>query len=51
MTCDMCGKDVNLFKIKIENAIMNVCDSCSKFGKIFSEVVEKKVEKKYFKKV
>jgi len=40
MTCDMCGKDTKLFKVKIENAIMNVCERCSKFGKVLSEVKE-----------
>ena len=49
MTCDMCGKDTKLFKIKIENAIMSVCENCSKFGDVFSEVV-KKIEIKPIKK-
>ena len=44
MTCDMCGKDTKLFKVKIENAIMNVCEKCSKFGEILSEIVKEEKE-------
>ncbi len=46
MNCDMCGKDTRLFKTKIENAMMDVCKVCSKFGEIISEVVEEEIEKK-----
>jgi len=49
MTCDMCGKDTKLFRVKIENAIMSVCDGCSKFGEVLSEV-KKAVEIKSVKK-
>lgn len=33
MECEMCGRKVDRpHKVRIDNAILNVCDSCSKFG-------------------
>ncbi len=33
MICEMCGKDVpRLHRVMIEGAILNVCDSCARFG-------------------
>ncbi len=33
MICEMCGRDVpRLHKVMIEGAILNVCDSCARFG-------------------
>ncbi len=40
MTCDMCGSEENLYKADIEGSILNVCKSCSRFGKIIAEIKE-----------
>ena len=40
MNCDLCGKNSELFKARIENAIMNVCSKCSKFGEVIERVIE-----------
>lgn len=33
MDCEMCGKNVShLTKVRIDGAVLNVCDSCAKFG-------------------
>lgn len=33
MECEMCGRKIEkTHKVRIDNAILNVCDSCSKFG-------------------
>lgn len=45
----MCGRDTKLFRVKIENALMNVCEKCSKFGQILSGIVEK-IEKNPIRK-
>lgn len=34
MGCDMCGKVGQLFVVEVEGTDMEVCDSCSKFGKV-----------------
>ena len=49
MQCDMCGSEERLYKTNIEDTILNVCISCSKFGKIISEIksVEKIKPKKF----
>ncbi len=39
MNCDLCGKESDLKKVKIEGTFLNVCGKCSKFG----EVIEEKV--------
>ena len=44
MQCDMCGKDAELYQVKIEGTEMKVCSSCSGYGKIIRKVVVKKVE-------
>lgn len=41
----MCGAETKLFKAIIEDAEMNVCRDCSKFGKVIGEIKEKKYEK------
>lgn len=33
MDCEMCGKKVpRLTKVRIDGAVLNVCDSCAKYG-------------------
>ena len=36
--CDMCGKEDRLVKVNVEGTILNVCNWCSKFGDIISEI-------------
>jgi len=41
MGCDLCGKNGELIKVRIENSIMNVCKGCSEFGSVLEKVKEK----------
>lgn len=50
MMCDMCGKDAELFKTIIEGTEMDVCASCSKFGKVISKIKSPEEEKREQKK-
>ncbi len=51
MQCDMCGKEGELYKAKVEGVEMNVCDRCSKFGKVVKKVnVEVAEAKKIFRR-
>ena len=34
MVCDLCGKDAELFTTNVEASVMNVCQSCSAYGKV-----------------
>jgi putative transcription factor len=34
MNCEMCGTEADLFKTNIEGTFMNVCQQCSKYGKV-----------------
>jgi len=36
----MCGKEARLFKTDVEGSLLNLCDGCSKFGKVMSVVKE-----------
>lgn len=37
MACDLCGKDVQLFRAIIEGTEMDVCAACAAFGKVISK--------------
>lgn len=39
-TCEMCGRDEQLFKAIVEGSKINVCKSCSKFGKVIQVIKE-----------
>ena len=50
MICDMCGTETEgLFKTNIEGSELNVCENCSKFGKVISEVRIKEIKPKKVK--
>ena len=34
MLCDLCGKQGELFKAKVEESVLTVCKNCSKYGKV-----------------
>jgi len=34
MACDLCGRDSDLVKTKIEGVVLSVCTSCSRHGKV-----------------
>ncbi len=44
MGCDMCGKDSELFQVKIEETIMNVCKNCARFGTIIRKKQLQRIE-------
>ena len=50
MPCDMCGKDSVMFKTMIEGSVLNVCENCSKYGKILEEVKKEPVKSKIIKR-
>ena len=38
MNCEICGAfEENLLKTEVEGAVMNLCKSCSKYGKVIGE--------------
>ncbi len=45
--CDLCGKETQLARAKIERAILSVCPVCAKYGDILEE---KKAETPRFKR-
>lgn len=52
MNCDLCGKEERLYKTDVDSAVLNVCNNCSKYGRIISEVKPKIQEpKKTIKKI
>ncbi len=39
MNCELCGlSDERFYKTEIDGAILNVCQKCSKFGRVIEEV-------------
>jgi len=42
MKCDMCGSEGKLYKAVIEDAELNVCHECSKFGKVTGVIEQEK---------
>lgn len=34
MGCDLCGKEGQLYQVRIENTLMTVCDSCKSYGEV-----------------
>jgi len=34
--CDICGKDLELFRVRIEGSLVNACENCSRFGYVIS---------------
>jgi putative transcription factor len=41
MQCDMCGKNTNLYRTKIEGAELNLCKECGIHGKVIGSVKTK----------
>jgi putative transcription factor len=37
--CELCGKDTELFRAKVEGSELNVCAACGKYGKILQKPV------------
>lgn len=51
MLCEMCGSKDAVFRADLEGSELNLCENCSKFGKVIKRVekpavVEKKAEKR-----
>ncbi|MEW6063347.1 MAG: multiprotein bridging factor aMBF1 [Nanoarchaeota archaeon] len=44
--CDMCGKNASTFRVNIENAMLSVCEECSRFGSNPEKIPEIKQEPK-----
>ena len=43
-SCDLCGRENELFRVKIEGSMVDACERCSRFGKVLwkLDVVEVK---------
>ena len=50
MICDMCGSEGKLYKAIIEGAQLNVCQECSKFGKVIG-VIKQEAPRKIKSKI
>ena len=42
--CDLCGKDSELFKARIEGSLVDACERCSRFGEVLWKLEEIKPE-------
>ncbi len=40
MLCELCGKRDATLKADIEGAVLNVCDTCSRFGAVKARIVD-----------
>jgi len=40
MQCDICGKEAQLFKAKVEGTVLNVCQPCASFGEVIGKIAE-----------
>lgn len=38
MQCEMCGSEGELFRTSIEDAILHVCNQCSKYGQVLGPI-------------
>ena len=38
MNCDMCGKEAELYRTRIEGTEMNLCKPCSQYGEAISKI-------------
>ncbi len=43
-SCDLCGKNEDLFIARIESSIVNACRTCCRFGNVLGKVEESKPE-------
>ena len=46
MSCDLCGKEEELFRVKIEGSVIQVCKNCSKYGEVLVSLDRGNVEPK-----
>ena len=51
MPCDICGSEEKLYHVVIEGTELQVCKSCSRFGKILKPVKEERKEEKKAEKI
>jgi putative transcription factor len=49
-SCEMCGREAELFKAIVEGAPLEVCGGCARFGKIVSKPQLRNPEKKQFQR-
>ena len=46
MQCEMCGKDTQLFTAELEGSMLNLCESCAKYGKMIKKVAQTQTHSK-----
>ena len=39
-SCDLCGKESELFVVRVEGSIVHACSNCSKFGNVIEKIKE-----------
>src|SRR3989344_611154 len=42
--CDLCGREGELFRARIEGSLVDACEKCSRFGKVLWKINEVKAE-------